>query len=317
MNAEEMMAMNEIHQRADEVRAGLLAKVPEPRKMMDAYRPMHFDTLHNGDKEFSIEVQKSQCFEVANFRHAIMLGVAPTKINYDRELEFHKLIKLEKGSNGKGKSVLTSDAPIEIFSQWIEFRKAKGNVLVGGLGLGMAATMLLDMPGVTGVTVVEKEPKIIKLVDPQIDKRINIVEADLYQYLRQLPGCNPYEFAYHDIWYRTGEGAWAEDVVPLYRLTRKAGIKHMGAWGEHEMKWQLASALYCRSCLEEKYSSWKPYAVFVAGLKKALGGAPPYGPERKDEVTKLIKLYLNKIGTPAWEKAFNWDAIAEPKEEAA
>jgi hypothetical protein len=323
MDAAEMMKMNEIHQQAWNVRQGLMPKVPSPKSMMDAYRPMTFNRLQSPNGEFIIQPNKSTCFDVTNMRHALMFGAPQFKVNYGREVQFHKLIKLEgKGlPREKGKNVLTSDAPIEIYTQWLAFSKAKGNILVGGLGLGMAPTMMLGMPGVKSVTVIEKEPEIIKMVQPQLDQRIKVVQADLYEYLKILGehkwAYPKFDFAYHDIWYSTDEGTWASDVVPLYRLTQKAGIKKMGAWGEHEMRWQLAEALYVRTCIDEKYSHWKPYQVFINGVKKALGGQPPYGPERKDEITKLIKLYLGKIGTPVWEKTFDWDAAPEAKEEAA
>jgi hypothetical protein len=321
MDAAEMVKINEIHMQASQVRAQLLQKAPDPKRMMRHYMPMHFDKLRNEDQEFFIEPSKSTCFDVTSMRHVLMFGVRGLKVNYGREVQFHKLIKYDKNSNGKGKSILTSDLPVEIYSQYIAFSKAKGNVLVGGLGLGMAPTMMLDMPGVKSVTIIEKEPKIIKLIAPQLDKRLKIINADLYDYLK-LAGSHKwaypkFDFAYHDIWYGTGESTWAEHVVPLYRLSQKAGIKKMGAWGEHEMRWQLAEALYVRTCIDEKYSHWKPYQVFINGAKKVLGGQPPYGPERKDEITKLIKLYIGKIGTPVWEKTFDWDAAPEAKEEAA
>ncbi len=298
--------MLNIHVKADSIRASMLKKPPMPNKMLSLYKPMHFEKLRSGDGKFVIATQKSQCFDVTNFRHVLMLGVPVTKINFGRDVEFHKLLQ--------GKSVLTYYAPVEIFSQYIEFAKAEGNVLVGGLGLGMAPTMMLGMPKVNSITVVEIEKQIIDLVGPQIDDRIKIVHEDLFTYLMRPEIKGKYDFAYHDILYNTGESMWADNMAPLYRLTRKAGIKKMAAWGEHETRWQMISALFSRTMVEEKYSRWLPYKVFIDGVKKHLGGKPPYGPEHQEAIIELIKLYLNKVGTPRWEKTFDWDSEVCNKE---
>jgi len=76
---------------------------------------------------------------------------------------------------------------------------------------------------------------------------------------------------------------------------------------------QLAAALYMQAVQEE--SAWTPRAfwVFIQGLKRELGGTPPYI-GRKDAIKELVKLYLYKVGTPEWERIFPWDSFKGNRE---
>ena len=291
----------EVSNRAFQLQLENRPQVPDPRDVIPLCVPMKFNNHRRG--QFKIVKETSKKFPVATMRHAFMYGVKPLTLEFAKPATFHRLTK------GKGEDVLTSDVPQEVYTQYIEFHKAHGNVLVGGLGLGMAATMIKKLPGVRTVTVVEIEPKIISLVQEQLPSGIEVIQGDLYEYLKSpLQGSviGKYDFAYHDIWYRTGEGTWVEHIVPLARLTRKAGINETGFWGEQEMKGQLISSLYQRTYGDEEYSQWKPYWVFRQGVKKTLGEGP-YTKKHEPEVLRLIHLYIDEIGTPEWEKTFPWD----------
>lgn len=57
---------------------------------------------------------------------------------------------------------------------------AGGHVLLGGLGLGIAAKLVLARPRVQAVTVLEIAPEVIELVAPSyVDPRLEIIEADV------------------------------------------------------------------------------------------------------------------------------------------
>jgi len=65
-------------------------------------------------------------------------------------------------------SVVMSDTPNEIRDHLGFIIRAKGRVLIHGLGLGMCAAAVLKKEEVTHVTVVEKSPDVIKLVGPSM-----------------------------------------------------------------------------------------------------------------------------------------------------
>jgi hypothetical protein len=210
----------ELSQRAHELAATMRWRAPEARSLLPHLRPMSFKRTR--EAKFSIEPMVSECWEVASMRHMVLFGVKPFKVNFGTPITFHKLVGPRDGNGGIG--TLTSDQPVEVYSQYIAFRKCHGRVLVGGLGLGMAAQMILDLPRVTSVTVVERDSRIIKLMQGQIDPRIKIVKSDLFEFLKIEAFAGQYDSAYYDIWYGTGESDWVENVVPLYRLSRRAGI---------------------------------------------------------------------------------------------
>jgi spermidine synthase len=83
-----------------------------------------------------------------------------------------------------------------------------GDVLIGGLGLGMVACGLLLRPRVGSLTVVEKEPDVIGLVEPQLRAwaersevdatRLTVVQGDIFDW-RPKRGTR-YDAIYFDIW---------------------------------------------------------------------------------------------------------------------
>ena len=270
---------------------------------MYLYHPMTFAKKKHGEVE--IKTKTAECFEVVNNRYAFLLDVPRMSVRYQEPTSFHLLYH-------KGR-LLTSDQPIEIYQQYLSFNRAHGDVLVGGLGLGMAACLIHDLGGVRSVTVVEKEKEIIELIQPQIHPDIEVIHADLYDFLKSPPRI--YDFAYHDIWYGCGESTWVYDLVPLLRLSRKAGIADIGAWGDFEMHAQLRPALYGRAFMPRIASNWTPYRIFMDAAVEKLGQEPPFPESATRKIESLVEFYLNKVGTPRWEKTFNWPEKIE--EEAA
>lgn len=66
--------------------------------------------------------------------------------------------------------VMMSDTPYEIRSSMEFIKKARGKVLVAGLGLGATLVPVLAKKTVTHVTVLEKNWDVIKLVKPHLTK---------------------------------------------------------------------------------------------------------------------------------------------------
>jgi hypothetical protein len=292
------------HMESYEVVLQLRLPAPEPASMMDLYNPMSFPRQKAG--VFEIITETSEHFQITSSSHAQLLGVEAVSLNFGRPIDFHIL-------TGDGCGIMASDKPDEIYIQYIAFHKMRGRVLVGGLGLGMAANMIAAKPEVTSVTVIEREPDIIRLVEGNLDPKVTVVQADVFGYVDQITR-GQFDSAYYDTWYSTARREWGVSVVPLYRASRTAEINVLGAWGEHEMVAQLASALYMQAMTKESAWTPRPFWVFIQALKKELGDEPPYF-EQKAGVKEIIKLYLYDVGMPDWERIFPWDAFREQSKE--
>lgn len=305
--AQELEKMAELHTLTHGIALQMRPRVPNGQRMLHLYHPMTFAKKKHGAAE--IKTESKQCFDVVNTRNAFLLGLRPLSVNYGSPVGFNFLYH-----NG---NMLTSDQPVEIHQQYISFSKCRGNVLMGGLGLGMAAVMMLDSGEVESVTVVEKEQDIIDLVYPQIARPgLQVIRGDIFEHLRKeatrsLP---VYNSAYHDIWYRCGEGTWASYVVPLYRASQRAGISCLAAWGEYEMRAQLCPTLLARALSDPQYSKWKPYAVFLEGCERALKQKAPFSEKHLPQLKALVSLYLGRVGTPKWERTFDWGPLERPED---
>lgn len=104
--------------------------------------------------------------------------------------------------------------PNEINTMKEPVKKARGNVLTFGLGLGYFAYSCAIKSEVGSVTAVERNPAIIRLFEslilPQIPcgEKIRIVCADAFDYISDMP--KDFDFAFVDVWRDVSDGA------PLY-----------------------------------------------------------------------------------------------------
>ena len=116
-------------------------------------------------------------------------------------------------------TIVMSNTPDEIrdFSRFVH--RAKGSVLVNGLGLGVLLKALLNKPEVTNVTVIEKSEDVIKLVAPTYlsDQRVKIINADAFEYVP--PKNQRFDAVWHDIW----DYICADNLEEMKKLHRKYG----------------------------------------------------------------------------------------------
>jgi hypothetical protein len=274
---------------------------------------------------------------VVTMRNAIYAGLKPHQIVPDRPMRVHKLLS--------GGMTVTSDVPMELYSQSIAFKQVRGRVLVGGLGLGMASTLIANLPVVTEVVTVELSQDVIGIVWHQLPKTraiMKIERADLFKYIaRAAARRETFGAAYFDIWSGTGEASWADYIVPLRRLMYKHFPETpVSCWLEDEMIGQVVHGLqqavnlpggmaeavnaarqdaakrqgmtdadFERVKLEWIYA-FKPYAVFY----RAFEALPEINNWRADP-RKFIGLYTRHVGEPLWEQFFGrlWTDWKEPK----
>jgi len=124
-------------------------------------------------------------------------------------------------------STIMSNTPAEI-GDFNEFkRKATGNVLINGLGLGVTLAYILAKPDITKVTVIEIDQDLIDLISPfYTDPRVNIIHADALEY-KPEKGIR-FNAVWHDIW----DNISIENLENMALLHRKYGRKTdwQGSW---------------------------------------------------------------------------------------
>lgn len=72
-----------------------------------------------------------------------------------------------------GGEVMMSDATMEVVTNGDILLEARGDVLIGGLGIGMVVVPLLKNPEVTSVTILERNPHVRLLVEPHLRKYLH------------------------------------------------------------------------------------------------------------------------------------------------
>jgi hypothetical protein len=118
-----------------------------------------------------------------------------------------------------GESPWMSLTPSETYTLRGGIRKARGKVLIGGLGMGWMAHKVLARKGVKSVTVVEKDPAIAKF----FGKGLDVVVGDLWEYLEAHPASR-FDTVLVDIWKGFGN---ADSDKKFWALS----FTHPRVWG--------------------------------------------------------------------------------------
>ena len=95
--------------------------------------------------------------------------------------------------------------------------KAYGDIIIGGLGIGMIIMAIQDKPEVKSITVIEKNQEVIDLVASQLNfnEKVNIICADVFEWKPER-GVK-YDMSYMDIWNWINEDIYKEEMHPLKR----------------------------------------------------------------------------------------------------
>lgn len=137
--------------------------------------------------------------------------------------------------NGK---LIMSNTPAEVNDHYKFIQKAKGKVLIGGLGLGMVLKCLLEKKDVTKVVVVEQSTDVIKLVAPSYtnDLRVEIVNANIFEY-------KPDE-AFDCAWFDILDDISGDEYPEMKKLHRRFG-RYVG-WSDSWCRNQSRRMYYGR-----------------------------------------------------------------------
>lgn len=95
--------------------------------------------------------------------------------------------------------------------------KAHGDIIIGGLGIGMIIMAIQDKPEVKSITVIEKNQEVIDLVASQLDfnEKVYIICSDVFEWKPER-GVK-YDMAYMDIWNWINKDIYKKEMQPLKR----------------------------------------------------------------------------------------------------
>jgi hypothetical protein len=136
----------------------------------------------------------------------------------------------------KGHGMVMSDSHDEYRDHAYAIRRAKGRVLVHGLGLGCFLKAILSKPEVSHVDVVELSQDVIDLIGPYYDRsfgtgRVTFHQGDAYDF--RFPKGTRWDVAWHDIWTDRCE----DDLAGHARLNRRyaRAADWQGCWAHEEL----------------------------------------------------------------------------------
>lgn len=102
-------------------------------------------------------------------------------------------------NNHYTEEIMMSDAPQESVTNYEFVRRAHGNILIAGLGIGMILKPILESNTTKSVTVIEKFQDVIDLVHPHIEHpKLQVIHADIFKWLPFDK--TKYDIIYFDIW---------------------------------------------------------------------------------------------------------------------
>lgn len=115
--------------------------------------------------------------------------------------------------------VVMSDTDMEKRTNSSFVLNAHGNVLVGGLGIGLILLPVQDKEDVSHITVIEKNKEVIDLIADQLplNEKVEIVNADVFNYIPT----GKYNTIYMDIWNYINEDVYNQQMRPLMSRCRR------------------------------------------------------------------------------------------------
>ncbi len=134
----------------------------------------------------------------------------------------------------RGRTIVMSNTQMEIRTNRAIMHKAKGHILINGLGLGVVLAHILKKPEVLSVTVIESSPDVIALTASHFmpNPKLRVIQADAFDYTPEKGA--RFEAVWHDIW----DDICGDNLPEMTRLKRKYGRRSdwQGCWSEYECR---------------------------------------------------------------------------------
>ena len=171
-------------------------------------------------EEFQIEKRTANKKDVKEQKISAMFSGASEDFFDFKEGTYTRLI-----AKGCFADVVMSDTPMEIRTNMDFLYQAHGNILIGGLGLGIMLKILEKMNNIKSVTVIEKNQEVIDLVLDQLNlpNNFKVIQSDIFEY----KPTETFDTIYFDIWTNICGDNWDEmkklrkQFKPSLDLTKK------------------------------------------------------------------------------------------------
>jgi spermidine synthase len=140
--------------------------------------------------------------------------------------------------------VVMSDTNMEKRTNYDFVSKAHGDVLIGGLGIGMIVMAIQDKKEVKSITIIEKSKEVIDLVKPNLpfNNKVKIIQEDIFSFKTK----EKYDCIYLDIWNWVNSSIYKEEMKPLKAKYRKYlkpkeenPNRYLKCWAEYQAKHNL------------------------------------------------------------------------------
>lgn len=157
-------------------------------------------------------------------RHGHPVEVPPGDYTF-----LHRLTDATVYAEPAGECVM-EDTPLELATHLGFVMRARGKVLITGLGLGCVVRGLLANPNVEHVTCIENSKDVLKLVAPHMPSgRLEIIEAEAIQWTAQNK--TRFDAAWHDILADRDKGQPHLDLLHGELLVNcRETVERQGAW---------------------------------------------------------------------------------------
>ena len=157
--------------------------------------------------------------------------------------------------NGKG--IMMSDTPMERNTNHDFIRKANGDVIIFGLGLGLVILPLLKKENVKSVLVVELYQDLIDLVHPILKKhdtenKLSVIQGDCFEVHKSIPKEQKFDSVYGDIWIEICTDNYEEMKILTKNWKNRINRENSNAFIDHWMKGYLKKQI-----AEEKRESYR------------------------------------------------------------
>ena len=254
---------------------------------------------------------------LVSIRNSLFQGLPAANLTFNSPLTIRHLSHEDHGT-------WMTDSPQELWQMDEAIRATKGKkVLVGGLGLGCIAHLMSQKA--KEVTVVEIDEDIIKLVQPYINPKIQVIKGDIYKFAKKI-NRDDYQVAFIDTWQGTGEMVWLFEAVPLLRLIRPK-VKKVFAWNLGEMAGQIIQGSFKIVDMDAKTlesSTLGQYWVFRKAMERyrpvpRISLDQPHQKQWEVEsenqndsyIILMSQLYAHHPGSKIWEHHFGcfWDEM--------
>jgi len=137
--------------------------------------------------------------------------------------------------------------PSEIETSQYAIDVIEGKVVTFGLGLGYFTYMASLKESVQSITVIERDPEVIRLFEycilPQFQhpEKVEIISADAFEYVKELMPDRKFDYAFVDLWHDVSDGL--EIYLKIKKLEYLNGSTKFLYWVEDSLlsgfRWQI------------------------------------------------------------------------------